>query len=105
MQKSISKNKFQIGEVIHHKRYNYRGVVVGFDPVCTADESWYEKNQTQPNRNQPWYHVLVDGGSHSTYVAEENLELAGDNKPVNHSMLKQFFTSFFQGKYFKNSMN
>ena len=23
-----------------HKRYEYRGVIVGMDPVCQADERW-----------------------------------------------------------------
>ena len=23
-----------------HKRYEYRGVIVGMDPVCRADERW-----------------------------------------------------------------
>ena len=26
-----------------------------------------------PPKNQPWYHVLVHGADHTTYVAEQNL--------------------------------
>ena len=28
------------GQVIRHKRYEYRGVIVGYDPVCIAPEGW-----------------------------------------------------------------
>ncbi len=67
--------KFEIGQIIHHMKYGYIGVIVEIDSHCRAPESWYKKNKTQPNRNQPWYHVLVHKSDHGTYVAEENLEL------------------------------
>ncbi len=50
---------FQPGDLVHHKRYGYRGVVVAVDPNCRADDAWYQANQTQPDRDQPWYHVFV----------------------------------------------
>ena len=28
------------GQIMLHKRYEYRGVIVGMDPVCQADERW-----------------------------------------------------------------
>ena len=98
-------HKFQIGQVIHHKRYGYRGVIVGHDPRCKADEEWYTTNQTQPDRTQPWYHVLVDMGDHTTYVAEENLEPDDTKRRVTHPLLNRFFTSFFSGRYYKESLN
>ena len=52
---------FESGQLVRHRRYGYRGVVVDRDEFCQADDEWYSKNQTQPNRDQPWYHVLVDG--------------------------------------------
>ncbi len=48
------------GQIVRHRRYGYRGVVVDSDLTCKADEAWYQSNQTQPDRNQPWYHVLND---------------------------------------------
>ena len=65
--------KYEPGEVIEHKRYGYRGVIVEFDSTCQAPDDWYQSNQTQPDRNQPWYHVLVDGNHKVTYVAQSNL--------------------------------
>ncbi len=84
----------QVGDVIHHRRYRYRGVIVERDAVCQADEAWYQGNQTQPDRHQPWYHVLVDGAEHTTYVAEENLEPDPSGAPVRHPMITLVFASF-----------
>ena len=96
---------FQVGDVIQHRHYGYRGVIVERDATCQADETWYQANRTQPNRNQPWHHVLVDGAEHTTYVAEENLELDPSGAPVKHPMLKQVFASFFKGRYYKEPLN
>ena len=96
---------FEVGQVIHHKRYEYRGVIIGADPQCQADEDWYQKNQTQPERGQPWYHVLVHGASHTTYVAHQNLEPDSSGERVQHPMLGRFFKSFHQGRYYQESLN
>ncbi len=97
--------KFKVGDVVEHLRYGYRGVVFGYDPVCEADEAWYESNQTQPGRNQPWYHVMVDGAMHTTYVAESHLKQDGSGKPVKHPLLRQHFPAFFKGRYYTEPLN
>lgn len=97
--------KFQVGEVVHHKRYKYRGVIFQRDPVCQADEAWYQSNRTQPDRDQPWYHVMVDGSEDTTYVAEEHLEPDPTGKLVNHPMIDKVFISFLKGRYYKESLN
>jgi len=99
------KNKFQEGDIVHHTRYDYRGVVFGWDPVCAADETWYQSNQTQPERNQPWYHILVDRATHTTYVAEANLEADPSKKEITHPTLKRYFTSYHRGRYYRESVN
>ncbi len=97
--------QFRLGDVVHHRRYGYRGAIVECDTVCQADEAWYQGNQTQPDRNQPWYHVIVDGAQHMTYVAEEHLEPDPSSAPVKHPMIKQVFASFFKGRYYKEPLN
>ena len=94
-----------IGTIVHHKKYDYRGVIVSFDPVCRADDEWYAKNRTQPSRAQPWYHVLVDSSETTTYVAEENLELATAVEPIRHPLLIHFFSTYYQGQYYIHSLN
>ena len=67
--------KFFLGQIIHHKHFNYRGVIVSADPDFQNSEAWYEKMAiSKPPKDQPWYHILVHDAFHTTYVAEKNLE-------------------------------
>lgn len=97
-------HQFCVGEIVHHKRYDYRGVIAAWDPCCRASEEWHAKNMTQPNKEQPWYHILVDGGS-TTYVAEENLEMSCDRHAIKHPLVCDCFVSFYEGRYYQVSMN
>lgn len=90
---------FAPGQLVRHRRYGYRGVVVDFDMTCQAEETWYYANQTQPPRNQPWYHVLVDGTAATTYAAQTSLEADEDTDPIRHPLLDTLFTSFEDGRY------
>lgn len=90
--------QFEVGQVVHHKRYNYRGVVAKTDVECDAPDEWYYGNHTQPDRHQPWYHVLVHGGA-ETYVAEENLELDPSGNEIVHPFVPRMFTMFIHGRY------
>jgi len=95
--------RFQPGQLVHHRRYNYRGVVVAVDERCLADERWYQANRTQPNRNQPWYHVLVDGTDAVTYVAQSNIESDWVRAPIEHPLVPHFFSEFDDGHYVRNN--
>ncbi len=94
--------KFRIGQLIRHRRYGYRGVIVAFDSVCMADEAWYQSNQTRPDRAQPWYHVLVHASHQTTYAAEENLLADPHPQAIDHQLLSEFFMGFFEGRYIRN---
>jgi len=93
---------FEPGQVVRHRRYGYRGVVVDRDEICQAGDEWYFKNQTQPDRNQPWYHVLVDGSSSSTYAASASLVADPSGLPIEHPLLPYFFSEFKDGIYIRN---
>ena len=98
--------KFEPGDVIFHKKYGYRGVVVDFDITCQAPDSWYQSNQSQPDRNQPWYQILVDGNQQVTYAAQSNLVYDQLEKPVIHPMLNLFFSGHDEekNKYLRNTI-
>lgn len=94
--------KFQRGQVVRHRRYGYRGVIVDYDHQCQADERWYKSNQSQPDRNQPWYHVLVDGSEATTYAAQVNLAPDTTGKPVEHPLVERYFCDFSDGRHVRN---
>ena len=95
---------FRVGQLVAHRRYGYRGVVVACDSFCKAPENWYRSNQTQPDRNQPWYHVLVDQARTSTYVAQSNLEIDSVGGPVDHPLVDHFFSEFTGQAYVRNEL-
>jgi len=91
---------YDLGTVVRHKLYGYRGVIVAVDPQCMAGETWYQSNKTQPPRNQPWYHVLVhDSGGLSTYVAQTNLDADVSGDPIEHPRINCYFSGFEGGRY------
>jgi len=95
--------KFESGQIIHHKRFGYRGVIVSVDDTFQGTDEWYETvAKSRPPRNRPWYHVLVHDSSHETYVAERNLELDDSSEPVEHPLLSMFFDDLRGGRYIRD---
>jgi len=89
------KAKFQIGRIVHHKLFDYTGVIFDIDPMFQGSEEWYEQvAQSRPHKNKPWYHVLVHAAEHSTYVAEQNLDLEENPKAIQHPLINSLFTKF-----------
>ncbi|MDJ0851816.1 MAG: heat shock protein HspQ [Myxococcota bacterium] len=92
--------RFSVGDLVHHRLFDYRGVVFDVDPCFEGTEEWYEQvARSRPPRDAPWYHVLVDGATHTTYVAERNLEAAESHAPIAHPLLDHLFASFSGGRY------
>lgn len=83
---------FSVGQLVTHRLFEYRGVVVDVDPHFLGGEDWYQQMaHTRPPKDRPWYHVLVDGQVHRTYVAERNLEPDQSGAPVNHQDMVLYF--------------
>lgn len=97
-----SRARFDVGEIVHHRLFGYRGVIFDVDPVFSGTEEWYDKvAKSRPPRDRPWYHVLPDGATHTTYVAQRNLEPLDDERrlPINHPLLERLFERFEEGAY------
>lgn len=91
---------FFIGQCIHHKKFDYRGVIVDVDAEYSGSAEWYEQIAlSRPPKDKPWYHVLVNGGAHMTYVAERHLEADASGEPIDHPGVDQFFEAFDHGVY------
>jgi len=101
MQKEKSQQaKFSIGDIIHHRLFNYRGVIFNVDSSMQLSEQWYNQvARSKPPKNKPWYHVMVDNQQHTTYVAEQNIEEETDKDPIQHPLLKEYFDRQDNGRY------
>ena len=95
--------RFSVGDVVHHNKFDYRGVVVEVDAHFQGSEAWYEAvARSRPPKYSPWYHVLPHGAEHQTYVAERNLEADLSGLPVQHPLVERYFTDFSDGQYVKD---
>ena len=75
-------------------------VVVDVDADFQLSDEWYENvARSRPPRDEPWYHVLVDGAQHTTYVAEQNLDADETGLPIDHPLIDHLFASFRSGRY------
>lgn len=83
---------FAIGELVHHRLFDYRGVIVDVDAEFRGTEDWYQTvARSRPPKDQPWYHVLVHDADHETYVAERNLERDSSREPIDHPLVAVYF--------------
>ena len=92
--------RYNVGQVIHHRLFDYRGVIIDVDPDFQNTDEWYAlMARSKPAKNQPWYHVLVDNTDYTTYVAEQNLEDDHDVSPIHHPELERYFQTVKDGVY------
>ena len=92
--------KFRIGQIVEHAMFDYRGVVFEVDAVFSLTEEWYQQvARSKPPKDQPWYHVLVDNGAHTTYVAERHLMETDNVSTIHHPALSRYFSGFSNGFY------
>jgi heat shock protein HspQ len=87
--------KFQIGQVVRHRVYPFRGVVFDIDPVFANTEEWYQSipAEARPHKNQPFYHLFAenDETEYIAYVSEQNLLADTSGEPVRHPQVAEVF--------------
>jgi len=80
--------KFQIGQVVRHRLYPFRGVVFDVDPQFSSSEEWWEAIpvEIRPRKDQPYYYLLAenDASTYVAYVSEGNLLVDESGAPVQH---------------------
>ena len=103
---STTRAKWNIGQLVHHRLFDYRGVIYDVDPVFMLSEEWYQQvARSRPPKDEPWYRVLVDGASQETYVAQRNLEADERLEAISHPELHRYFSGFENGKYIVRRKN
>jgi heat shock protein HspQ len=92
--------KFQVGQIVHHRLFNYIGVVFDVDPEFQGTDEWYQQvARSRPPKDEPWYHVLVNETVPTTYVAEQNLERTAKPQRIIHPLTDRLFSEFDGERY------
>lgn len=95
---------FRIGQVVKHKKWGYRGVIVGWDEVAKAPKEWIQQmHKENPDwTSQPNYSLLVDTRDRPapqiTYVPQENIEVMKNVRLV-HPSIEDYFEHFDGSQY------
>jgi heat shock protein HspQ len=100
---SITNTQFSIGQVVRHRVYEFRGVIIDVDPEFSNTEEWWESipEEVRPRKNQPFYHLLAENESNAyeAYVSEQNLLVDDSGEPVNHPQVAEVFGEFLGASY------
>jgi heat shock protein HspQ len=87
--------KFDIGQIVRHRIYPFRGVVYDVDAEFANTEDWWQSipQDVRPRKDQPFYHLLAENeeGSYFAYVSEQNLLHDDDATPVDHPDVDTYF--------------
>ena len=96
----MKSSRFYVGQLVEHLKFGYRGVVFSVDAEFSLSEEWYDQvAKSRPPKDQPWYHVLVDQGRHTTYVAERHLAASPSSDQIEHPALGEFLGRFDGERY------
>jgi len=95
--------KFQIGQVVCHRIFPFRGVIFDVDPQFNNSEEWWLSipEETRPKKEQPYYHLLAENEqtTYVAYVSEQNLLPDETGKPVGHPEVPEMFGDLNDGIY------
>ena len=95
MQQRVRAAKFQIGQVVRHRIFPFRGVVFDVDPVFANTEEWWQAipEEVRPSKDQPCYHLLAENADseYIAYVSEQNLVPDESAEPLRHPQIGELF--------------
>jgi len=95
--------KFQIGQIVRHRVYPFRGVIFDVDAEFSNSEEWYQSipEEVRPSKDQPFYHLLAENqeSTYVAYVSEQNLLADQTGEPVEHPQIEEFFVRDAEGNY------
>jgi heat shock protein HspQ len=95
--------KFQIGQIVRHRLYPFRGVIFDIDPEFNNTEEWYESIPVdrRPRKDQPFYHLFAENAEteYIAYVSEQNLLPDTSGMPIRHPQVAEVFERDGNGDY------
>jgi heat shock protein HspQ len=99
----VSHARFNVGDVVRHRLFDFRGVVFDIDPVFANTAEWYEAipEDVRPRKDQPFYHLLAENAesSYVAYVSQQNLVRDDSDEPVDHPAIDGLFDEIADGRY------
>lgn len=99
----IKHAKFQIGQVVKHRLFPFRGIIFDVDPEFANTEEWYQAipEDVRPRRDQPYYHLLAENAENEyvAYVSEQNLVPDTSGEELRHPQIEDFFIKQSNGTY------
>jgi heat shock protein HspQ len=103
MTTQIRHAKFQIGQVVSHRIFAFRGIIFDVDPEFNNTEEWYQSipEDIRPRRDQPFYHLFAENAEseYVAYVSEQNLVPDTTGAPLRHPQIKNMFEKTESGVY------
>ncbi|MGI9382692.1 MAG: heat shock protein HspQ [Methyloligellaceae bacterium] len=95
--------KFQIGQVVRHRFYPFRGVIFDVDPTFSNTEEWWLSipDEIRPSKEQPFYHLFAENAEteYVAYVSEQNLLPDLSDEPIRHPQVAEMFDELEDGVY------
>ena len=95
--------KFQIGQIVRHRVFSFRGVIFDIDPEFNNTEEWWLSipEEVRPHKDQPFYHLLAENSDseYVAYVSEQNLLPDDSGEPIRHSQVAEIFVKDKSGGY------
>jgi heat shock protein HspQ len=95
--------KFDIGQVVKHRIYPFRGVIFDVDPTFANTEEWWRSipAEIRPTKDQPFYHLYAENADsqYIAYVSEQNLLADESGEPVRHPQVGEAFERKADGRY------
>jgi heat shock protein HspQ len=99
----VRRAKFQVGQVVRHRLYPFRGIIFDIDPIFANTEEWWQAipEEARPRKDQPFYHLLAENAEteYIAYVSEQNLLPDTSGEPVRHSQVAEIFVKDRAGSY------
>ena len=99
--------KFQIGQVVKHRVFPFRGVIFDIDPEFNNTEEWWLSipAEVRPRKDQPFYHLFAENSDteYVAYVSEQNLLPDTSEKPVRHPQVAEVFERDDSGAYHRRN--
>ncbi|GEP01191.1 heat shock protein HspQ [Methylobacterium haplocladii] len=95
--------KFNLGSVVRHRIYPFRGVVFDVDPEFANTEEWWQAipEEVRPRKDQPFYHLLAENADseYIAYVSEQNLVPDTSGEALRHAGISEVFDRAPDGAY------